>query len=99
MRTGKADGMGVIQPQSNSNSIVVNLQAARMALSPECAFGKGTVLQKTGKYLFSSNWKAWALRMVYWRKWKSVDNNSENENDNSDMPYFPTDYISDKQSD
>ena len=44
MRTGKADGMGVIQPQNYSNSIVANLQAARKALSPECAFGKGKQL-------------------------------------------------------
>ncbi|CAG5079361.1 Oidioi.mRNA.OKI2018_I69.PAR.g9235.t1.cds [Oikopleura dioica] len=40
MRTGKADGMGVIQTQKFSNSIVVNLQAARKALSPESVFGK-----------------------------------------------------------
>ena len=39
-RTGKADGMGVIQFNENSFSLNVNIQAARKALSNECVFAK-----------------------------------------------------------
>lgn len=39
-RTGKADGMGVIQFTDHTFSLHVNIQAARKALSNECVFAK-----------------------------------------------------------
>lgn len=41
LRTGKAEGMGVINSPTYSYSIIVNLQAARKALSSECCLAKG----------------------------------------------------------
>ena len=100
MRTGKADGMGVILTQSFSNSIVVNLQAARKALSPECAFARGNLTGSSRKIIeLNSYWKTWAVRMVHRRERKSADNDSEDEDDNSNLPYFPFDYFSDEQTD
>ena len=40
-RTGKSDGMGVLQFTEASNSVNVNIQAARKALTNECLFAKG----------------------------------------------------------
>ena len=40
-RTGKSDGMGVLQFTETSNSVNVNIQAARKALTNECIFAKG----------------------------------------------------------
>merc|ERR1711976_164546 len=39
-RTGKSDGMGVLQFTETSNSVNVNIQAARKALTNECIFAK-----------------------------------------------------------
>jgi len=39
-RTGKSEGMGVLQFTEATNSIMVNIQAARKALSSECVFAK-----------------------------------------------------------
>jgi len=39
-RTGKSDGMGVMQFTEATNSLNINIQAARKALSNECVFAK-----------------------------------------------------------
>ena len=43
LRTGKSDGMGVISCPTYSFSTMINLQAARKALSNDCTFAKGKI--------------------------------------------------------
>ena len=44
LRTGKSDGMGVINCPTYSFSTIINLQAARKALSNDCSFAKGNFI-------------------------------------------------------
>ena len=52
-RTGKSDGMGVLQFTETSNSVNVNIQAARKSLTNECIFAKGLSLFAVKRYFLT----------------------------------------------
>ena len=99
-RTGKSEGMGVLQFTEATNSIMVNIQAARKALSSECVFAKGLLLcfipfssfLLTGSFTFS-HCKTYSVRVVHWSEWTSVGNDSPRQDNISDLPRLPSDHL------
>jgi len=59
LRTGKADGMGVIQTPTYSYSTLVNLQAARKALSNDCCFSKELGARCQFEWCIGVNGRIW----------------------------------------
>lgn len=59
LRTGKSDGMGVIQAPTYSYSTLVNLQAARKALSNECSFAKELSKRCAFEWCIGLNGRVW----------------------------------------
>ena len=53
LRTGKSDGMGVINCPTYSFSTIINLQAARKALSNDCSFAKGNFIGNFDQFTFT----------------------------------------------
>ena len=69
LRNGKSEGMGVITCPTYSFSTIVNLQAARKALSVDCVFSKGITIEHSLCYISKillSAWISCSIRMVYW---------------------------------
>jgi len=59
LRTGKAEGMGVINSPTYSYSIIVNLQAARKALSSECCLAKELGARFPYEWCIGVNGRVW----------------------------------------
>lgn len=59
LRTGKSDGMGVINCPTYSCSTIINLQAARKALSNDCSFAKELGSRCSFEWCIGLNGRIW----------------------------------------
>jgi hypothetical protein len=61
-RSGKSEGMGIMQINQTTHSLNVNIQAARKALSNECTFAAG--IYTNNQPITGAGSKAWCGKHI-----------------------------------